>query len=129
MNRERLLEISRFLRVGVANTLLGLSIIYAAKWLFQISDIPANALGYSAGLTLSFFLNSHWTFRYKGPRGAALVKFALVSLFAYGMNLLAVMGTIRYFGLNSYVAQATGIGLYTGTSYFASKYLVFRGER
>jgi len=111
MNRERLLEISRFLRVGVANTLLGLSIIY------------------SAGLTLSFFLNSHWTFRYKGPRGAALVKFALVSLFAYGMNLLAVMGTIRYFGLNSYVAQATGIGLYTGTSYFASKYLVFRRER
>lgn len=119
-------EIAKFLSVGVVNLLVGLSVIYAAKWFFGVGDIAANALGYSIGLVVSFFLNSGWTFSYRGPRVPAMAKFVVVALVAYSMNLLTVIIAIDYIHLNDYLAQALGIPPYTLTSYLASKYLVFR---
>ena len=40
MSVGRFFEPGRFLSVGVANTFLGLSIIYAATWLVGIEGIP-----------------------------------------------------------------------------------------
>lgn len=128
MSRARLGEAGRFLSVGVANTFVGLLVIYAAKWFLHFGDVAANAAGYSVGLVLSFTLNSRWTFAYIGPRLPALAKFGFVALSAYGINLLTVMGAISYFEVNGYVAQAMGIAPYTLTTYLASKYLVFRSH-
>jgi putative flippase GtrA len=128
MSSWRFFEFAKFLSVGVANTLLGLLVIFAAKWFFHIGDIAANAAGYSVGLIVSFSLNSRWTFAYRGPHLPALTKFLLVTLVAYGMNLLTVMVAIHFVGLNEYVSQALGVPFYTLTSYFASKYLVFRTQ-
>lgn len=128
MNARQFLQFAKFLSVGVANTLVGLSVIYAAKWFFHFGDVSANALGYAVGLCVSFILNSRWTFAHRGPQLPALAKFLLISLVAYGMNLLTVMIAIHYVGLNDYIAQALGIPPYTLTSFFASKYLVFRSK-
>lgn len=128
MSHEHVREVGRFLSVGVANTLVGLLAIYAAKWFLLLGDVAANAFGYSVGLLLSFALNSRWTFAYRGPHLPALAKFVLVFLVAYAMNLATVLGAIQYLGLNGYVAQAMGIVPYTLTSYLASKYLVFRNR-
>ena len=129
MKAAPFLQFTKFLGVGVANTLVALLVIYAAKWYLGLGDVAANALGYSVGLFISFTLNSRWTFAHGGPQLPALVKFLLVSLVAYGMNLLTVMVAIHGLGLNDYVAQALGIPPYTVTSFFASKYLVFRARR
>lgn len=118
-------EFVRFLVVGVANSLVGLTAIYLAKWYFRADNFTANAIGYSIGLLVSFTLNSRWTFAYPGPRLPAIAKFLLVAIVAYGMNLLTVMFAIHYMSLNDYLAQALGIPPYTVTSYLASKYLVF----
>lgn len=126
MNNGLLHEAGKFLTVGVANTVIGLLIIYAAKWFLQLGDVAANALGYSVGLLISFALHSRWTFGYLGSHLHALAKFLLVALVAYGVNLLTVVIAIQYFNLNSYVAQAMGIPTYTLTSFFANKYFVFR---
>lgn len=128
MNGRHFRELPRFLSVGVVNTLVGLLVIYAAKWFFNVGDVASNAVGYSVGLLVSFTLNSRWTFAYSGPLSPALAKFLLVALVSYGMNLLTVMVAIHLFGLNDYIAQALGIPPYTLTSYFASKYLVFRSK-
>ncbi len=121
-------EFVRFLSVGVANTLVGLSVIYLAKFFFGADDLIANAVGYSVGVVVSFALNSRWTFNYRGPHLPAVAKFLVVTLAAYGMNLLTVMTAIHSIDLNGYIAQAIGILPYTVTSYLASKYLVFRAE-
>jgi putative flippase GtrA len=125
INKQQFFQFAKFLCVGLLNTLVGLSVIYAAKWFLRMDDISANALGYAIGITVSFTLNSRWTFNHDGPQWPALIKFVLVSLVAYGMNLLTVMVSIHYLGLNDYLAQALGTPPYTLTSYFASKYLVF----
>lgn len=129
MKAAPFLQFTRFLSVGVANTLVALLVIYAAKWFAGLGDVVANALGYGVGLFISFTLNRRWTFAHDGPQLPALVKFLLVSLVAYGMNLLTVMVAIHGLGLNDYLAQALGIPPYTLTSFFASKYLVFRARR
>ncbi len=121
----RIPELGRFISVGVLNTLIGLSIIYAAKALLGLGDVAANLLGYGAGLCISFALNGWWTFDYRGPRGPALTRFLLVTAAAYGMNLLTVIAAIEMLGLNAYLAQALGIAPYTLTSYMGSKYFAF----
>jgi putative flippase GtrA len=124
--RQHLPELGRFLSVGVLNMVVGLLVIYACKWFFGANDVAANAIGYAAGLTTSFTLNSRWTFTYRGPQLPALVKFLGVALVAYGMNLLTVLVLIHHAGVNAYVAQALGIPAYTLTTYLASKFIVFR---
>jgi putative flippase GtrA len=128
MSGWRFPELGRFLSVGAVNTLIGLLIIYAAKWLFSVGDVAANVAGYSVGLLTSFALNSRWTFAYQGAQWPALVKFLVANLIGYSMNLVTVLVAIRHLDLNAYVAQALGIPPYTLTLYLASKYLVFRAE-
>lgn len=128
MNFGGLRETVKFLAVGLLNTVLGLIIIYVAKWFFRAGDITANVWGYALGILVSFVLNSQWTFAYSGPKQSAFLKFLLVALMAYGANLLVVMLLIHRGGLNSYIAQAFGIPAYTLVSYLASKYFVFRSR-
>ena len=126
MIKKDLPQFGRFLSVGMLNMLVGLLVIYALKGLFHAGDVAANAIGYAAGLTTSFTLNSRWTFAYRGRQLPALVKFLLVASVAYGMNLLTVLALIHYAGVNDYLAQALGIPPYVLTSYLASKFIVFR---
>lgn len=128
MSIGRLPQMGRFLSVGMLNLVGGLLVIYACKWLFDADDVVANAIGYCAGLISSFTLNSRWTFGYRGPQLPAVIKFLLVALVAYGMNLLTVLLLIEQFEVNSYAAQALGIPPYTLTTYLASKFIVFRGR-
>lgn len=128
MSRWQPPQLGKFLSVGMLNMAVGLLVIYACKWFFDANDVAANAIGYAAGLTTSFILNSRWTFAYRGAQLPALVKFLGVAALAYGMNLVTVLVLIRYAGVNDYLAQALGIPPYTLTTYLASKYIVFRTE-
>ena len=126
MIHSRYFEFSKFLSVGAATTLLSLAVIFAAKFFLQLSDALANAFGYAVGFIVNFYLNSRWTFSYRGPALVGFLKFLAVALIAYAINLIAVMALIRYTGLNSYLCQALGIPFYTLTSYLLSKLFVFR---
>ncbi|WP_447772179.1 GtrA family protein [Variovorax boronicumulans] len=116
----------RFLVVGVANTLVGLSVIYSAKYFFHAGDVMANAIGYGIGICVSFFLNSRWTFEYSGLMLPAALRFLLATAVAYAANLLTVMTAIDGFGVNTYLAQALGMPVYTVMAYLISKHVVFR---
>lgn len=128
LSQKKLLDasVSKFLLVGVANTLFGLLVIYALKWFLGMGDAIANLLGYLCGLSLSFLLNSRWTFRYSGPQLPALVKFLVVIGLAYGLNLVTVLGVIRILHVDTYLAHLLGIPPYTIFSYLCSRFLVFK---
>jgi len=118
-------SVVRFAVVGLSNTLCGLAIIYAAKYVAGMDDVPANILGYAIGTLLSFTLNKRWTFRYRGPNARAFVRFVLVMMTAYLLNLLTVLGALKL-GVDGYVAQALGVIPYAAFGYFASRHLAFR---
>ena len=114
----------RFMLVGIVNTLVGLGSIFAAKGIFGIGDVAANAIGYGIGLLVSFSLNRSWTFRHNGPVVRAIVAFLIVQAAAYSLNLACVLGMIEY-GIDSYLAQALGMPPYMVVSYLGSRYFAF----
>lgn len=111
--------------MGMANTLLGLLVIYAAKWVARLPDLPANLLGYLAGLAASYALNARWTFAFRGRHGIAAPRFVLVILAAYLANVATVYAALGL-AVNSYIAQAAGIVPYTVIGYLGTALFVFR---
>lgn len=118
----------RFLFVGIANTLVGLGAIFAAKGIFGMGDVAANVFGYGIGLLFSFSLNRYWTFGHSGPVVRAILAFLIVQAAAYSLNLVCVLSLIEN-GLDSYIAQALGIPPYTVVSYLGSRYLAFAPDK
>ena len=116
----------RFLVVGCANTSIGLLVIYVALGAFGLGDVAANALGYAAGLGVSFLLNKAWTFRYSGPLLLASIKFLVAFGLAYLLNLGALWVLIHGWGVNRYLAQAVAIVPYTVSFFLLNKLIVFR---
>lgn len=119
------LQTSRFILVGVFNTLVGLMIIFAAKGIAGFNDFESNLLGYSCGLLISFCLNRKWTFRHNGSIGPTAVRFFLAFLVSYIANLITVYGLRDAIELNSYLAQALGTVPYSAIFFLTSRYYVF----
>ena len=120
--------IIKFIIVGFANTLVGLTVIYLCKWFISLDDISSNIIGYCVGLIISFNLNSKWTFRFSGNQWHAFIRFILVFIFSYSANLLTVMTAIETYNMNSYLAQALGVPPYVLLFYLASRFFVFYQE-
>jgi len=118
----------RFVFVGIANTLIGLSLIFVAKGLLGAGDVVANAFGYGVGMLVSFALNRSWTFVHKGPTGRAFVIFLVVQGVAYSLNLVCVLAMIGL-GVDSYVSQVLGMPPYIVVSYLGSRYFAFVSAR
>lgn len=119
----------RYLTVGIANTFTGLSIIYACKWLAGLGDVSANMIGYGIGILVGFQLNKRWTFDHQGSYWPSLLRYLLVLACAYVVNLATVMYLIKILNVNSYLAQALGIGPYTLIGYLGSRHFAFPNHR
>jgi putative flippase GtrA len=118
-------DLIRYLCVGVINTLVGLSTIYFCMYVLRFADVPANAVGYAAGVICSFVLNRRWTFSSDGPVIAQFFKFLVVLGVAYAGNLGTVV-SLTHLGLDRYLAQAAGVVPYTAIGYLGSRMFAFR---
>ena len=114
-----------FCLVGLVNTAVGLSVIFFLKGALGVSDVPANLVGYGVGISVSFLLNKRFTFGHEGVFVATALKFAAVTLIAYGANLATVLCSMEA-GINSYIAQALGNVPYAAIGFIGSRYFVFR---
>ena len=84
-------KLGRFGLVGLVNTAVGYLVIVAALSL-GLNDFAANAAGYAVGLTVSYVLNSKWTFRDRARSGSAgAARYLGVFIVAYGANLLVIV--------------------------------------
>jgi putative flippase GtrA len=114
----------RYAIVGVGNTAVGLTAIFAIKYFLGASDAVANLGGYVIGFIFSYTFNSSFTFRYSGPLVAGIVKFALVTIIAYLCNLATVLAAVRL-GLNPYLAQVLGVPAYAIVCYLGGRFFAF----
>jgi len=124
----------RFLLVGVANTILGLSVIYLLLHLVGMSYWMSTFLGNSVGAMMSYYLNRRFTFRSKNAVSKSLILFVIVTLLCYvvsysiGMNLVEwMLGTSNSLksGTKTDLAVLISTGLYTVLNYLGQKWLVF----
>lgn len=119
-------QFSRFLFVGIANTVFGYAVIFSCMYLAEISPELSNVIGYSVGVLISYSLNRHFTFRSVKQWGAEFVRFVLCFLTAYSFNLMVLVVLIRIFAFHAGLSQIIAGSIYIVVTYMLNKYYVFR---
>lgn len=115
----------RFVIVGLLNTFVGLSCIYAAMYFLDFGIESANGLGYLIGLIVSFTLNKKWTFKNQDHVIASLIRYLIVIAIAYIVNLQTVIYSVDYLAMNPYIAQSIGMFPYALIGYLGCKFFAF----
>lgn len=127
----------RFLMVGVANTIVGLSVMYLLLHLAGLSYWMSTFLGNSIGAVVSFFLNRSFTFRNQGSVSKSMLRFVAVILFCYmvsysiGRNLVEWMlsNSGLTSGIKTDIAVFISTGFYTVLNYVLQKIFVFKSTK
>ncbi len=115
---------SRYILVGLVNTGLTAAVIFMLMWA-GVGLYIANALGYIAGIALSFILNTFFTFSTKMSI-SRLSKFLVTCLFCYLLNLFAIKLFLLCMPNEKYLAQLAGMVLYTLTGFVLNKLWVMK---
>ena len=139
---RRLLDssLTRFLLVGVVNTLVGTGVMFA---LYNLAGLHrwgnpgfwlSTAANYLVGGVVSFFLNRRFTFRSRQRGAGVALRFALnvavCMLLGYGLakRLVArlLSGTALSAQLQGNLAMLVGMTLYVALNYLGQRFFAFR---
>ena len=123
---------SRFILVGVVNTLFGTAIMFVFYNVFHLSYWVSSASNYFFGSILSYFLNKSFTFRYGKTDLKSIVKFTinilLCYLFAYGIEKPIIRYLLSGCSVNiqDNVSMMLGMVLFVGLNYLGQRYIAFK---
>jgi len=117
------LQFVKYNLVGIINTIVGFSIIFALMF-FGISPVNSNLTGYTIGSVLSFYLNSRYTFNSTENSRSQIILFFMVLFFSYLLNLLVLQLLLDF--VNPYIAQFFSAVVYTLSSFLLMKFFVFK---
>lgn len=123
--KVRSTRVVRYLVVGCANTLIGVSVIFFCLGALAMPPVPANAAGYAVGFVVSFLLNRRFTFRSRISIRSSVWRYLAVISGAYILNLLVLLMAVDWLSVNVYLAQAIGIGTYFVAVFVGSSFFVF----
>lgn len=118
------LQAARFAIVGIANTVVGVAVIFLLYQVFHLGVVLSNAVGYAVGLVMSYVLNGSWSFGASRYDLASIAKFAGLVAVAFATNILVIHQLIA-FGQPYPIAQCAGVISYSALVFFGMKYVVF----
>lgn len=124
----------RFIIVGIANTIVGLSVMYLLLHAAHLSYWISTFLGNSVGAIVSFFLNKSFTFKSEGSVAKSAIRFIAVILCCYFISydlarniVVSVLKDNQFFhtSIKTDLSVLVGTGLYTVLNYLGQKWFVF----
>ena len=128
------LEQTRFIIVGVLNTLIGLIAMLVAYNVFHMGYWVSSAMDYIIASIFSYFANKYYTFKAEKKSKSEVVRFVInivVCYFlAYGIArpiMDMVLGGIALSqSLMDQISMLFGNGIFIVLNYFGQKFFVFR---
>lgn len=125
--KDEIKKLSLFSLTGVLNTGIGYLLIFSFMFI-GISPLLSNLFGYTIGFFLSFFMGKYVIFRSpKGKRSVEILKYLIVFISAYLMNLLTLNTSLK-FHASPYLCQLFGGVVFSATNYLFSRLWVFRSS-
>jgi putative flippase GtrA len=128
--------LTRFLLIGVVNTIVGLSLIFFLLHVLELGYWLSTGLGNTTAALVSYVLNKTFTFRSSASVASSFWKFIVVVLvcyvFSYGVSLAltdALLLTKLDRQIIHTIAVIGGAGLYTICNYFGHKMFSFRAVK
>ena len=88
-----MLHFIKYNAIGIINTLITLAVVWVLhQWLDWGKEV-SNFLGFVAGGINSYLMNRIWNFKSHNQKRTEVLRFAIVFLCSYGLNLAALEGT------------------------------------
>ena len=125
-NATQMKQLTIFILVGFFNTFLGYVIIFSMMYLAGLSPLSSNAIGYAAGLLISYVLHRTYTFKSKQARTGEFFRFIVVFFIAYGINAVTLIVLVETFLVHEGVSQVMAGVAYVGSTFLMQKFLVFK---
>jgi putative flippase GtrA len=127
--REAAMLASRFLSVGLFNTLLSLAIIMGLDRGLGANPQAANAAGYAVGIASGFVLSRRFVFRSAASSRATAPKYILTVLCGFLLNQLVLMQArplLAGLPFDHLLAQLCAMASYTLSVFTVCRFWVFR---
>jgi putative flippase GtrA len=118
-------QLVRFALVGVLNTVVGYSVIFACMYLLGMKPVSSNMVGYAFGLVVSYTLNRSFTFRSAAAKKREIMRFLTIFMIAYLTNIGVLVLLTDHAGVHKGWAQLLAGAVYTVLFFVLSKYYVF----
>ncbi len=112
--------------VGVGNTIITAVVIWIMMKLLGFSDVISNITGYIAGLLNSFIWNKQWTFKSSIGWVSSAVRFGLVFVVCYLMQLGVLLYLNKNLTIDTYYNQLIAMVFYTVINFIMNKYFTFK---
>lgn len=122
----------KFIFVGVINTIVGTSVMFASYNLLHLSYWVSSALNYIIGSIVSYFLNKYYTFQNKDKSIKVVIKFIInitvCYLLAYGLAKPLVHQVLSSQSklIQENIAMLVGMGLFVMLNYFGQRFFAFK---
>ena len=128
------LEQSRFIVVGIMNTIIGVAAMFIAYNVFHLGYWISSACDYIIGSIFSYFANKYFTFKSEKKSGKEVIRFAINIVvwyfLAYGvaqplMDML--LGNMELsISIFEQLSMILGMCIFIVLNYFGQKFFVFR---
>ena len=128
ISRNAMTQLVRFGIVGVASN----GVLYLAYLLLSSAGLGAKtamSLLYVVGVIQTFVFNKRWSFRHDGVHGPAFVRYCIVYVGGYLLNLLALFVLVDMHGYPHQVVQGILILTLAALMFVLQKYWVFAREK
>ena len=116
--------LSRFVLVGLLNTVLGLGVIFAASTV--VNPFLANLMGYLIVVPVSFLTHRDLSFRDRGKRLPAFLRYLPTIGVGYATNLAVLTVGLKF--IHPLLAQTLSIGCHVMVTYVLSHFFVFLSQ-
>ena len=125
-------KLLKFILVGIVNALVGTAIMFGLYNLAGCSYWVSSAANYFLTSILSYFLNKHFTFQYKGDLAGSALRFAvnigICYFVAYGLAKPSVAFLLKDVSVTAQenVSMLAGMCLFVGANYLGQRLFAFR---
>lgn len=125
---------TRFLLVGVINTIIGTTIMFVFYNLFHLSYWISSASNYFFGSICSYLLNKHFTFRYKEKGLHSLYRFTINILICYILAYSIAKPVMKWIlsdfstSIQENVSMMLGMCLFIIFNYLGQRYFAFKSN-
>lgn len=119
---------SRFIIVGIINTIIGYSLIMLFFHIFSLTYGVSYFLSYIIAFSISFFLNRQFVFESKNKKLKEFLKFIVAFLISYSISYVFLYIFIEYKVLNENIAFFAGMIVYSTIFYLLNKYMTFKNN-
>ena len=128
------LEQSRFIIVGVMNTIIGTAAMLIAYNIFHLGYWVSSAMDYIIGSIFSYFANKYFTFKSEKKSVSEIIRFAINIVVCYFISYSVAKPVMEFvlkdinlsISILEQLSMFFGMGIFIVLNYFGQKFFVFR---